>query len=59
MKRDWLELWFKMANGVQSEMKSIMATDILDFWTIYDLWLERIKEQNSKSRQAKAGQQQR
>lgn len=49
-KKEWIELWFKMANGVKSEYDKIYATDVFEFWTLYDLWLERIKAANAKAR---------
>jgi hypothetical protein len=42
LKKDWIELWMKMAGGVPTEFDKIRAIDTMEFWTIYDLWLERI-----------------
>lgn len=52
IKKSWVELWFKMANGSMAEYERIIATDVLDFWGIYDLWLERIKQENASRRAA-------
>lgn len=50
IKRDWVELWWKMAGGVKSEFDRILMTDVFDFWTIYDLWLDRLKEENARAK---------
>lgn len=50
IKKSWVELWFKMANGSMAEYEKIIATDVLEFWGIYDLWLERMKAENAKVR---------
>lgn len=41
-----------MGNGVQTEIEKIKGIDVLEFWTMYDLWLDRIKEENARRRQA-------
>lgn len=40
-----------MSNGIKSEYDKIVATDVFEFWTLYDLWLDRIREENAKNRQ--------
>jgi hypothetical protein len=50
MKKHWMELWWKMAGGLKSEYDQLLATDIFDFWTLYDLWLDRIKDENARRR---------
>jgi hypothetical protein len=50
IKKSWVELWFKMANGSIDEYNRIIALDVLDFWGIYDLWLQRIKDENARNR---------
>lgn len=42
----WRELWFTMAEGKKSEYDRIKATDVLEFWALYDLW----KQQNARQR---------
>lgn len=39
-----------MANGVKSEYDKIYATDLFEFWTLYDLWMDKIKEENARRR---------
>jgi hypothetical protein len=51
LKKDWIELWLKMAGGIATEFDKIRAMDTMEFWTIYDIWLDRIKDENSRRRQ--------
>ena len=39
-----------MANGVKSEYDGILGTDVFDFWSIYDLWLDRLKAENTRAK---------
>ena len=48
VKNDWRELWWAMANGIKSEYDRIAATDVMEFWAIYDIWLDIIKKKNQK-----------
>ncbi len=41
----WRELWFSMAKGSKVEYDRIKATPVLEFWGLYDLWRERIKQE--------------
>lgn len=47
-KRDWIELWHKMARGVKGEYDKIVATDVVEFWYIFDLWVDNVKAENSR-----------
>lgn len=40
-----------MGNGIQSEIEAIKAIDVFEFWTLYDLWLERTKAKNDRAKQ--------
>lgn len=34
-----------MANGIKSEYENIKATDVFEFWTIFDLWEEKMQRE--------------
>ncbi len=48
-RKYWQELVWAMANGVKSEYDNIMKTDIMEFWYLFDMWLDRIKQENKRA----------
>lgn len=50
LKRNWMELWWKMAGGVKSEYEKIVSTELMEFWHLYDIWLDRMKAENERAR---------
>jgi hypothetical protein len=50
----WRELWWAMAKGKKSEFDRIKATNVFEFWGVFDLWKEQMKlERSALERQAK------
>lgn len=39
-----------MANGVTGEIENLMRMDVIDFWTQYDIYIEKVKESNARSK---------
>lgn len=50
IRKNWQEIFFSMAGGKKTEYDSIVATDILDFWTLYDLWISQTQSKNQTQR---------
>jgi len=46
-RKHWMVLCWAMAGGVKSEYDRIWATEIVEFWYLFDMWLSRIKKMNS------------
>jgi hypothetical protein len=44
-----------MGNGSKLEFDSLMATDILTFFTIYDIFVDNKKKENAKMRAKQQG----
>jgi hypothetical protein len=49
----WRELWWKMADGVKSEYDRIKATDVMEFWKLFDLWQQRMEQQREQAQKNK------
>jgi hypothetical protein len=53
IKKSWRELWFAMADGSKAEYDRIKATDVTEFWYIFDAWKERIDAQKQAARNSR------
>lgn len=50
-KKEFIEKIYTIAGGVKSEFDKLWGTDIFEYYTIEDLWLDRIKKDNERRRQ--------
>lgn len=41
----WREVWWSMAGGVKSEYDKIKATDVFEYWKLFDLWRDRLNRE--------------
>lgn len=53
IQNTWIELFWAMANGIKSEYDKLKATDILEFWKLFDLWEARL-ERETKALEAQS-----
>jgi hypothetical protein len=44
----WQELWFNMADGIKSEYDRIKATNVFEFYELFDLWRKKTEADRSK-----------
>lgn len=51
--KQWRELWYGMADGDAKQYEVIKALDIREFWAIFDVWSEKVKQKLSAIRNNK------
>jgi hypothetical protein len=44
----WREVWWEMAKGVKSEYEKIKATDVFEFWNLFNLWQADLKKESAR-----------
>lgn len=49
----WIEIWWSMANGDKAEYDRIKATNVLEFWKLFDLWKARNESERDALEQQK------
>ena len=49
----WIEIWWSMANGDKSEYDRLKATNVLEFWKLFDLWKARNESERDALEQQK------
>lgn len=42
MRDTWREVWWTMAEGIKSEYDKIKATDVFEYWKLFDLWKDKV-----------------
>lgn len=50
-RREWEEIWWAMADGQFSELEKVKKLDVLEYYTVFDLWRNRQKEKSARARQ--------
>lgn len=45
MRATWQEIWWAMGGGVKSEYDKIKATDVFEYYKLFDLWRERVNRE--------------
>jgi hypothetical protein len=49
----WIETWWSMSGGEKAEYDRIKATNVLEFWKLYDLWKARNEAERDALEQQK------
>jgi hypothetical protein len=51
MRDMWREIWWQMADGSKTEYDKIKATDVFEFWKLFDLWNAQVTREREYYKQ--------
>lgn len=51
--KKWKELWYAMAEQDTTRYKVLKASDVFEFWSLFDAWKEKLEALKSSREDAK------